>query len=216
MKYLAIDIETTGLRRDDPNDMDSLLAVGLVADDLTDPQPLELLPQARIIVDVTRQNITGNIAAFCMNESLLRRIVKLASEVKDGSRVHYNHYMPWITEYFSLEDTVPGIIQQFAHAAGMQNKITVAGKNVMDFDIRFLNNAVGLDQFIEVKSRALDPAILFLRPEDEEMPSLTLCKERAGIEPFVSHDALDDAMDIVRLLRIGLKIKPKKECHAEN
>jgi inhibitor of KinA sporulation pathway (predicted exonuclease) len=37
---------------------------------------------------------------------------------------------------------------------------------------------------------------------DESLPSLEECKKRAGFEvATVSHDALDDALDVVRLLR---------------
>ena len=36
---------------------------------------------------------------------------------------------------------------------------------------------------------------------DTSLPNLTTCKERAGIEGVVTHDALEDAWDVVQVLR---------------
>ena len=37
--------------------------------------------------------------------------------------------------------------------------------------------------------------------EDESLPSLIKCKERANIEGIVTHNALEDAWDVIELLR---------------
>jgi hypothetical protein len=37
---------------------------------------------------------------------------------------------------------------------------------------------------------------------DESIPSLDQCKQRAGIDGVVTHNALEDAMDVVMLIRI--------------
>jgi hypothetical protein len=36
---------------------------------------------------------------------------------------------------------------------------------------------------------------------DSEVPGLELCKKRAGLEAVVSHDAREDALDVINLLR---------------
>jgi hypothetical protein len=36
---------------------------------------------------------------------------------------------------------------------------------------------------------------------DKSLPNLTTCKERAGIEGVVTHDALEDAWDVIEVLR---------------
>ena len=200
---MAIDIETTGLRRDDPSNMDTLLSVGLVVDDLADQKPIEELPKCHILVDVVYETLSGNIQAFCMNSKLLSEISAMnAAKVK-----HTQHYTPGIIDHFAFGNAVARIISEFASATGLRpntrDSITVAGKNVVDFDVRFLNNAVGLEQYLRIRRRALDPAILFTRPDDTEVPSLSECKKRAGLSPEVSHVALNDALDIVQLLRIG-------------
>jgi len=48
----------------------------------------------------------------------------------------------------------------------------------------------------------IDPAVLFCDfNTDETLPSLTTCKERGGIDGIVTHDAIDDAWDVIELLR---------------
>ena len=41
---------------------------------------------------------------------------------------------------------------------------------------------------------------------DDAAPGLGLCKERAGIEGIVTHNAIEDAMDVVQLFRKFYKI----------
>jgi hypothetical protein len=48
----------------------------------------------------------------------------------------------------------------------------------------------------------IDPSILFANwSADETMPSLYECKQRAKIDGIVTHDALEDAWDVIQLLR---------------
>ena len=80
--------------------------------------------------------------------------------------------------------------------------INVAGKNFGTFDNVFLKKLPWWQKLIIAKQRILDPAMLFLDwDNDEELPSLTICKDRAGVEGVVTHDALEDAMDVVEVLR---------------
>jgi hypothetical protein len=48
----------------------------------------------------------------------------------------------------------------------------------------------------------IDPSVLFVDwKNDESVPGLGKCKERAKIDGIVTHDALEDAWDVVQLLR---------------
>ena len=74
------------------------------------------------------------------------------------------------------------------------------------FDKNFIDplllNISRSGEIIKFRSRVLDPAILYVDwNKDDSLPSLTTCKERAGLDPLVTHDALDDAWDIIELLR---------------
>jgi hypothetical protein len=79
--------------------------------------------------------------------------------------------------------------------------INVAGKNVGSFDIPFLQAKSMIPSEVRIRHRVLDPAILYSQEGDTALPDLKTCKERAGFGDVVSHDALDDALDVIRLLR---------------
>jgi hypothetical protein len=36
---------------------------------------------------------------------------------------------------------------------------------------------------------------------DKSLPNLTTCKERAGVSGIVTHNALEDAWDVIEVLR---------------
>jgi hypothetical protein len=53
-----------------------------------------------------------------------------------------------------------------------------------------------------MRNRILDPAILFVDwQEDRALPGLDDCKKRAGVSGKVTHNALEDAIDVVAVLR---------------
>jgi hypothetical protein len=80
--------------------------------------------------------------------------------------------------------------------------LNAAGKNFGTFDKRFIDAIQDFEIFVRFKQRVLDPGILFVEwDKDTSLPDLTTCKERAGLDPFVSHDSLEDAWDTVQLLR---------------
>jgi hypothetical protein len=84
--------------------------------------------------------------------------------------------------------------------------LTPAGKNFSTFDKNFIDPLLSdisrSGEIIKFRSRVLDPAILYVDwVNDDSLPSLSTCKERAGLDPLVTHDALDDAWDVIELLR---------------
>jgi hypothetical protein len=93
---------------------------------------------------------------------------------------------------------VPAINQRFLPSG----HINVAGKNFGTFDKLFLERLPRWKQLIKMRNRILDPAILFVDwKSDESLPGLNLCKERSKIEGVVTHNALEDAIDVVAVLR---------------
>ena len=80
--------------------------------------------------------------------------------------------------------------------------ISVAGKNFGTFDKLFLEKLVWWKKLIHIRQRIIDPGILFVDwVEDDAVPSLTKCKKRAGFSGEVTHNALEDAWDVIELLR---------------
>lgn len=81
-------------------------------------------------------------------------------------------------------------------------RVSMAGKNFGTFDRPFLNRLKGYKGFIKMNQRILDPAILYVDwKEDTTLPNLKTCKERAGIDGIVTHKAVEDAWDVIEILR---------------
>jgi hypothetical protein len=80
--------------------------------------------------------------------------------------------------------------------------LNVAGKNFGTFDKLFLEKLPWWKKLIQPKQRFLDPAILCCDwVNDESLPSLNQCKSRLNIKGEVSHNALEDAWDVIQVLR---------------
>lgn len=81
-------------------------------------------------------------------------------------------------------------------------KINVAGKNFGTFDKLFLEKLPRWQQLIRIKQRIIDPSILYVDwNKDKELPGLQTCLSKAQIDHTVSHEALDDAIMVIKLLR---------------
>lgn len=90
----------------------------------------------------------------------------------------------------------------FGEYSGQRIELNVAGKNFGMFDYGFLKEVPKMEQFFRFKSRVLDPAILCVDwNEDKALPGLNDCKKRLGIEGDVTHDAVEDAWDVIQVLR---------------
>lgn len=203
MKYVSIDIETSGL---DPEN-NQVLSIGAVIEDTTKKLSWDEIPKFNAIV--LQREITGSPRAIQMNN----RIIKFMGEYLEGSEViretlkkNYDFYekdevakafYTFLLPYFG-DEKHPEDPKQVKKPL----LINVAGKNFGTFDNVFLKKLPWWQKLIQAKQRIMDPAMLFLDwNKDEELPSLTICKERAGVEGAVTHDALEDAMDVVDVLR---------------
>jgi len=228
MKYVSIDIETTGL---DPYWHD-LLEIGIVLDELfvSNPQPVDQLPTLRIITpDPLDLYCTSAYCASMHAElwhllkmmdltELDERIAEWSEYVRTLGEIEYckeNGYplMPELTpnhlpavrmktgEFVTYPAHAGVVIRSFLQSWQYNpDKIIAAGKNVAGFDLPFLEEH--LDPMINFRHRTLDPAILYMEPGDEAPPNLSLCKERAGMEnTTVAHEALQDAKDVCHVLR---------------
>ena len=171
LKFLSLDIETTGL---DHNNC-QILSIGAVMNNGTDTY----------FKQVVHDTYHGEIYALNLNKQLLTDIL----ENKDGNNIHIDNlvddFKNWLYQHYKEDE-----------------KITVCGKNYSGFDKRFLEKLEGWNT-INFSHRVIDPAILYVDwNNDESLPNLDECLKRANINKTVSHNALDDAMDIVNLLRV--------------
>ena len=221
MKYISIDVETTGL---DPENC-QILSIGAVIEDTHLPIPFEDLPKFHAVIK--RENVSGSIFALNMNRDLIQAM-------KDHSEARTDEAKKLVEKSFGAkfyhEDEVVEALYQFCYRNGLvdldpnflnkQMKIVdgipypilgsnmvktylnCAGKNFAGFDKKFLEKLPRWKQVFSIRSRVLDPGILFVDwINDESVPGLDECKKRAGIDGVVTHNAVEDAMDVVMLLR---------------
>lgn len=189
MKYISIDIETLGLKFSN-----GLIEFGAVLDDLSNPKTLEDLPKfhAYLIQD----QYFGEPYAMAMHSKILYRIDKR----EPGFNYLYPSQLGKEFKKFLLDN---GYKQDDKPDREGNQKITinVAGKNFMGFDYRFLEEHTDFNKNIRVRSRVLDPGPIYFQAGDQVLPSLGQCLERAGFEPSVAHTAIEDSIDVIKLIR---------------
>jgi len=106
--------------------------------------------------------------------------------------------------YIYLEDQEVGQeMAKFFESHFWGGKILAAGKNFASFDKPFLEALPDFTDNVSFNHRSIDPAMLFWKLEDKEIPDFKTCLERAGIHKKVEHTALADALDVVKLLRVA-------------
>jgi oligoribonuclease len=221
MKYLSVDIETSGL----DHEKNDILSVAAIIEDTEKVLPWEEIPKFHVAI--LRHEITGSPRAITMNSKLIEYIsrwmepenelesMNIANESgltfcreEDVAKEFY-----WFLEENGLGHGLnnSGGYSEFKggriKGSAMNNAtkpitINVAGKNFATFDKKFLEKLPWWQKLIRIRQRVLDPAILFVDwKEDESLPSLDKCKNRAGIHGLVTHNALEDAWDVIELLR---------------
>jgi DNA polymerase III epsilon subunit-like protein len=221
MKYISLDIETTGL---DPETC-QILSIGAVIEDTLNQLPFEDLPTFHGVIK--RENVSGSLFALNMNRDLIETIVQYSgardqdekNDIVNMSGMQFYHEDEIVEALYQfcfrngLVDLDPNfLIKQMKVVNGISypiltsnmNKtyLNCAGKNFAGFDKKFLEKLPRWKQVFSIRSRVLDPGILFVDwINDESVPSLDECKKRAGIDGVVTHNAVEDAMDVVMLLR---------------
>lgn len=226
MKYVSIDIETTGI----DNETTQTLSIGLVVEDTENVLPIEDLPKLEI--GIIRDRLEGEIFALNMNRDLISDILryKMARSFEEQEAVCKETGR----EYMREEDAAKRIFHflwdnqaldgevsfdanhmvEVVHRDGVAKTypsitskmkpfyFNAAGKNFGSFDQKFLERLPRWKQIFRIRNRILDPAILYVDWKgDESLPGLSKCKERAGLNSHVTHNAIDDALDVVVLLR---------------
>ena len=231
MKYISIDVETTGL----DSENNDILSIGAIIEDTELKLPFDEIPKFHGAI--VHEEVIGSLLALNMNKELIEYIVRYQglSDIKDVTDLHKAVAVSALKVVSGLEfyneDSIVEAFYQFLYLNGIcgldinsilvhtmkeingvrvpcltskmkPTTITVAGKNFTGFDKKFLEKLPRWKQAIRVRQRVIDPAILFTDwKNDKNLPSLGECKERANIEGIVTHNALEDAWDVIQLLR---------------
>lgn len=238
MRYVSIDIETTGLDRENCQ----VLEIGAIVEDCANPKSFEESPKIRLILE--REWYQGQPYAINMNARIFRLLAQ-AQDIKDkAERDEFKRrndiypadqavpllwsflYVNGFGEKYDVLLPDPNLDARFTgktYAEAMeiaggdqhrivipkpnkrsQLKVNVAGKNFANFDKVFLERLPFFTDMIRFRQRILDPVTTYSDfVNDEEAPNMEKCFSR--LSPMkdhkVSHDALDDAWDVICLLR---------------
>lgn len=189
MKFLSIDIETTGL---DPQ-KNQILEFGAVAID-TSYKNVPYISNFRAVF--IHQELTGNPIALTMNSKLIDDIGFVLKtkefDFETQNALDLNDVCVRNSEEFQK------YFDSWLKRIGFTERLTLAGKNLASFDLKFIE-AIGIK--IKYRHRMIDPAILYVDWEkDETLPDLQQCLDRSGIVKSVEHTSIADAMDVAELV----------------
>ena len=185
MKYVSLDIETTCLK---PHP-DHILGLSVVIEDSDFPEiPVEDLPHLTVIIN--QPVITGQAYALGLNSWILDFISGRQKDcpypIIKPSELH-----PLLVSFMS--EQFPDNYKN----PWSPKKVTLAGKNVASFDYQFLPPEIQ-NMFAH---RMIDPGSVCIDWKESKPLDLGSLLKRAGYSHDVSHDMLEDARDVIRVLR---------------
>lgn len=198
MEYFSIDIETTGIDKD----QGVIIQFAAIYENTNNILPYEKIPKFQRLLE--HKVYYGGAYAINMHTKLWAKLAGL--ERLDYAKVKEYKEEHSITTPDSLVNEFTTFVKQCNPDLIKFSKpnIQVAGKNAALFDIPWLMHHIPeWKEKVRIKQRVLDPAILFTNfKDDPSLPNLEQCKERAKLsDTHVSHDALDDAWDVIQILR---------------
>lgn len=229
MKYISIDLETTGLNPE----KHQILSFSGILEDTSKILDYDDIPKFNIYV--LSEDITGSHFAINMNQEIIERISKylktrdesekmIQRKIIDGVFL-YEHEIPfyiylWLLVHHEGNEEFKDLLESENWGNRKSNSLickireikesnsnkkigcNVAGKNFSSFDKKFIDKIDKIYDFLYFRQRVLDPSALYIDWEtDDTSPDLSTCKKRAGLDDFVSHESLDDAWDVIQLFR---------------
>lgn len=227
MKYVSIDLETTGL---DPVSC-QILSFSAILEDTNNPLPYDKIPKLNIYI--LRESINGSFFALNMNRDIITTINNYLLLKSDEEKIscmretnsiflaekHLRFYFQaWLSfhldgkkEYEAVLDpfnwtndvTRKNVIRELlVNLKPNTHKINVAGKNFAGFDKKFIDKLEGFYDHVIFRQRVLDPSVLLVDwKNDETLPDLLTCKKRGNISGEVTHESLSDAWDVIQVFR---------------
>ena len=222
MVYLSIDIETTGLSPENHQ----ILSIGVIVEDTTKKLPFHEIPKFHCAI--VREDITGGLFALNLNRDLIETIntwntssEEVKKDLEKGLNMIFckedevvQHLFRFLFKHNVLDNSlyqidtnktrevVGGVSYPIIKSNIAKSHLTIAGKNFGTFDKLFLERLPRWQQVFKIRQRIIDPTIIFTDwNNDESLPNLTTCKERAKTGGEVTHDAVEDAWDVIQLMR---------------
>ena len=226
MKYLSIDVETSGL---DPN-KHQMIEFAAVMEDTEKDIPIDELPRFRALILQPSGDYNLNTYCVQMHQVLFKEIDKHSKALNsvtpyrgmdwngkynwaydanlnwDGSTDGYSNVKSVMVNILAYPDSFMDQFKLWLGNVEYSGNILPAGKNFYAFDWNFIK-PFAQKAGVRFHHRSLDPAPLFVLPTDPTTPSLAECAQRAGMEFSGGghHTALADAEMVIKLFRYGWK-----------
>lgn len=217
MKYVSIDIETTGIN----HEWCDIIEFGAIIEDTENQKSYGQAPKFHRYLKPPRpEGYRGETYAINMHAETgiwkeINRIEMLQAqgerhgglEGQDAEDIKKLIAPRKLLNQFSrflIENGYENINKERGAPPEVNlGNVTVAGKCFFAFDWNYLKPLFG----DRICRRCIDPANWYWNPrEDTKLPSTPLCLERAGLKPTGEHTSLGDAWDVVRLVRHAINI----------
>lgn len=222
MRYLSIDIETTGL---DP-EKHQILSIGVIIEQTTKKLPFNEIPKFHCAI--VREEIVGGLFALNLNKDLIVTINDWNTsneigkkQIEDATGMIFckedevvQYLFRFLFKHNVLDESlyqfdknkvievIDGVSYPTLRSNITKSYLTIAGKNFGTFDKLFIEKLPRWQQVFKIRQRIIDPTVLFTDwINDDALPNLTTCKERAKTGGEVSHNAIEDAWDVIELMR---------------
>jgi oligoribonuclease (3'-5' exoribonuclease) len=203
MKYVSIDIETTGL----DSSIHQTIEFGAIIEDSNNPKSYEDSKKfRRILLARDRKYVFSSYAAK-LNAGLIELISEIEN-TKTGVTFFSDHNLDQRCIFSDelITDFRNWLFQNgFEENTNLIIEIVAAGKNFASFDRKFIEATSRLRMEslgLSIHHRTIDPSTSFIDWKlDSTPPSTDLCKKRAELNGEVKHEALADAWDVIQLLR---------------
>jgi DNA polymerase III epsilon subunit-like protein len=200
MRYLSVDLETTGLNKEKCQ----VLEIAVVYDDTEHVQDITACPYFHCYIQ--HPMYCWEPTAYKMNQKLFEEILNAKTKIMDTLDLHQiNFYKQWFGVLDS--ESVGYAVSRWLKAINYEAPYIVAGKNYGSFDLGFLERLPHFTEKVKLPHRHLDPGSWFVTLEDIRIPDLKECKKRAKLPENIAHRALDDARDVILLTRHHYNIK---------
>lgn len=200
MRYLSIDIETTGINPDE----NQMIEFGAIIEDSNNPKSYEDSKKFRRIILARDKKYFFNSFAAKLNAGLIELISDI--ENSKGGVEFFNNENLSQSALFS-DELIPDFKKWlYLNGFGYDSKgiieVVAAGKNFASFDKQFIKLLNPESSGLKFNYRSIDPATYFIDwNSDLQPPSSDQCLKRAGISGQIKHEALSDAWNIIQLLR---------------
>jgi oligoribonuclease len=207
MKYISIDLETTGLNHEEHK----IIEFGAIIEDSNNPKSYKDSPKFRRVV--LQRNGNYNFSSFAAK--INANLIKLIADIESGAKILFEESNTlangWCYEDKLILEFVNWLTWNeelyFFNRKGSV-EIVAAGKNFGGFDKNFIKKLNA--PILQIHHRTIDPTTPYIDWQSDSFPpSSDKCKERVGLSGEIKHEALADAWDVILLLREQYNKNPR-------